>query len=189
MPLINKPTRVTGTNATAIDHILTNAFLNKQIKMGIIKDKISDHFSIFLIADPITSSEKNNNNKRTHLYKRIINTTTTENFKNISTKKPGILSKKLTIIMKPIATFCSIVPHFMRKVFQNQKSRLKKNLISPWITKGIMKSSKQKQNLYNKFLKSRTKEKEAVYKAYKNLFEAIRKKLKRKYYSELFAKY
>ena len=58
MPLINKPTRVTGTNATAIDHILTNAFLNKQIKMGIIKDKISDHFSIFLIADPITSSEK-----------------------------------------------------------------------------------------------------------------------------------
>ena len=91
--------------------------------------------------------------------------------------------------MKPIATFCSIVPHFMRKVFQNQKSRLKKNLISPWITKGIMKSSKQKQNLYNKFLKSRTKEKEAVYKAYKNLFEAIRKKLNRKYYSKLFAKY
>ena len=54
-----------------------------------------------------------------------------------------------------------------------------KNLISPWITKGIMKSSKQKQKLYNKFLKSRTKENEVIYKAYKNLFEVIRKKIEK----------
>ena len=53
-----------------------------------------------------------------------------------------------------------------------------------------MKSSKQKQKLYNKFLKPRAKENEMVYKAYKNLFEAIRKKkTKLNYYSELFAKY
>ena len=48
-----------------------------------------------------------------------------------------------------------------------------------------MKSSKQKQKLYNKFLKLRTKENEVTYKPYKNLFEAIRKKSKRTYYSEL----
>ena len=48
-----------------------------------------------------------------------------------------------------------------------------------------MKSSKQKQKLYNKFPKSRTKENEVTYKAYKNLFEAIRKNSKRTYYSEL----
>ena len=47
-----------------------------------------------------------------------------------------------------------------------------------------MKSSKQKQNLYNKFLKltrkeiKRTKEIEIIYKAYENLFETIRKNLK-----------
>ena len=52
-----------------------------------------------------------------------------------------------------------------------------------------MKSPKQKQKLYNKFLKSRIKENEVIYKAYKNLFEAIRKKSKRNYYSELSAKY
>ena len=45
--LINKPTRVTRTNATKIDHILANTFLNKQIETGIIKNGISDHFSIF----------------------------------------------------------------------------------------------------------------------------------------------
>ena len=30
IPLINKPTRVTRTNATAVDRILTNAFLKVQ---------------------------------------------------------------------------------------------------------------------------------------------------------------
>ena len=64
-----------------------------------------------------------------------------------------------------------------------------KNLISSWITKEIMKCSNQKQILWTKFLKSRTKEHEVIYKAYKNLFEAIRKKSIRTYYSELFAKY
>ena len=64
-----------------------------------------------------------------------------------------------------------------------------KKLISPWITKGIMKSCKQKQKLYNKFLKLRTKENEVIYKAYKNLFEAIRKKSERTYKSELLVRY
>ena len=52
-----------------------------------------------------------------------------------------------------------------------------------------MKSCKQKQKLYNKFLKLRTKENEVIYKAYKNLFEAIRKKSERTYKSELLVKY
>ena len=64
-----------------------------------------------------------------------------------------------------------------------------KKLISPWITKGIMKSCKQKQKLYNKFLKLRTKENDKIYKAYKNLFEAIRKKSERIYKSELLVRY
>ena len=55
--LISKLTKVTRTNATAIDQILTKAFLNKQIETGIFKTEISQHFPIFLIADPITSSE------------------------------------------------------------------------------------------------------------------------------------
>ena len=88
--------------------------------------------------------------------------------------------------MKATASFCTNLPDFMRKLFKNQKSiSTKKNLIRPWITTRVMKSSKQKQKLYNKFLKLRTKENEVTYKPYKNLFEAIRKKSKRTYYSEL----
>ena len=116
-PLINKPTRVTRTNATAIDHILTNAFLNKQIETGIIKTEISDHFRIFLITDPITSNEIKS--KRTLPYKRTINTTITKILRTFWQEKPGIILRKLIILMKPRENFCMISPHFMRKLFQN----------------------------------------------------------------------
>ena len=49
IPLIIKPTRVTRINATTINHILTNAFLNKQIETGIINTEIWNHFLVFLI--------------------------------------------------------------------------------------------------------------------------------------------
>ena len=71
MPLLNTPTRVTKKNATAIELILTNAFLNKRIKTGMIKTKISDHFVIFLITNPFTLSETKN--KRTLLYNGTTN--------------------------------------------------------------------------------------------------------------------
>ena len=50
----------------------------------------------------------------------------------------------------------------------------------PWITLGIRKSSKRKQRLYEKFLKTRTAKSEAEYKTYTNMFETIRRKSKRK---------
>ena len=55
--------------------------------------------------------------------------------------------------------------------------------------KGISKSFKRKQKLYEKFLKHQTRETELAYKSYKNLFESIKKKSKKKYYSEVIATY
>ena len=36
IPAINKPTRITKTNATLIDHILTNDFVNTDSSTGIV---------------------------------------------------------------------------------------------------------------------------------------------------------
>ena len=44
IPTINKPTRVTRKTATAIDHILTNSFVDRVFKTVIFKSNISDHF-------------------------------------------------------------------------------------------------------------------------------------------------
>ena len=51
MPVIKKPTRVTKTTATAIDHIFINSVTTTKFKTGIIKSDISDHFPIFFVAD------------------------------------------------------------------------------------------------------------------------------------------
>ena len=48
-PVINRPTRITKTSETAIDHILTNTILEFEVHSGIIKNDISDHFDIFCV--------------------------------------------------------------------------------------------------------------------------------------------
>ena len=58
-----------------------------------------------------------------------------------------------------------------------------KNVFNPWMTKGLQKSSKKKQKLYDKFLKSKTNENEKKYKTYKSLFEILKEKSKKIYYS------
>ena len=58
------------------------------------------------------------------------------------------------------------------------------NYFKPWITKGIVKSSKKKQKLNKKYLKNRNPQNLASYKTYKNFFETIKIKSNKNYYSE-----
>ena len=51
IPIINKPTRVTKRNATAIDHIITNSYLSSKLKTGIIRTDIPDDLPIFLVSE------------------------------------------------------------------------------------------------------------------------------------------
>ena len=70
-------------------------------------------------------------------------------------------------------------------VFQKTKFKIKSNnKANPWITKVIAKSSKRKQKLCEKFLKSRSIQNEKIYKGYRKLFVTIIMNSKRKYYSE-----
>ena len=57
------------------------------------------------------------------------------------------------------------------------------------MTKGLVKSSKKKQRLYENCLKNRIPEKELNYKQYKTLFESTKKKSNKNYYSDLIDSY
>ena len=57
------------------------------------------------------------------------------------------------------------------------------------MTGGLKKSSKRKQKLYNKFLKSRSTADDLNYKIYKNFFQKLIKKAKITYYSNQLNKY
>ena len=61
------------------------------------------------------------------------------------------------------------------EAFPKVKIKIKsKSFLSPWITKGILKSSKRKKKLYEKFLKNKTYSNEINYKTYKNVFKTIK---------------
>ena len=49
LPLILRPTGVTKTTVTTIDHIITDTILKNKIQSEIVKTNISDHFPIFPI--------------------------------------------------------------------------------------------------------------------------------------------
>ena len=76
------------------------------------------------------------------------------------------------------------------KHFPLKKMKLKtKDLKSPWIIAGIQKSSKRKQRFYTKFLKNRNQKNETECKNYKKLFEFIKRRSKKLYFSKLTLKY
>ena len=56
-PLVTKPTRVTASSATLIDHILSNNIdVSYGHTQGILCTSISDHFAVFHIAGNMSTS-------------------------------------------------------------------------------------------------------------------------------------
>ena len=91
-------------------------------------------------------------------------------------------------------------PNEAYKTFQNVFSKLyeiafpkkkvdSKTLLSAWITRDIIKSSKRKQKLYERFLKKRNSVNKDNYKTFTRLFESIKEKSKNNYYHNLLMTY
>ena len=53
IPIINKSTSVTKKTATAIDHIITNCFIDTNFKTAIFKSDINDYFPICVSLSPM----------------------------------------------------------------------------------------------------------------------------------------
>ena len=75
----------------------------------------------------------------------------------------------------------------MTSRFQNRKLKLNSRAIRAL---GLLKVLQNLQKrLYEKFLKNRTPQNEETYKTYKNLFETIKRRSKKKFYSEKLQKF
>ena len=181
IPTINKPTRVGKNSATAIDHIITDYVLTCDFKTAILKTDLTDNFPIVIALKNYGPSQKHSNTK--HKYKRSYNE---EDIKAFNQRLLSVNWDEVKNCDDPneaykqfFNIFNSIYDLYFPKVFVRLKA---KHIQSPWITKGIAKSSKRKQELYEKFLKHLTRETELAYKSHKNLFESLKKKAKKKYY-------
>ena len=179
IPRINKPTRVTKYTATALDNIITNFILNSDFKSAILKTDLCDHFPITFInefiRDPTLTYD---------MEKCICKWDFTEKHALFETSWDSV-----KIFKQPNKAynnkFLEIFTELYEKHFPERKIKIKpKRALSPWITNDIAKLSKRKQKLYEKFLKCCTPINKANYKAYKNMFEMIKPKSKKRFYSE-----
>ena len=140
VPIVNKPTRVTKNNARLIDYIITNSFTDQENLTGILKTDISDHFPIFNIS---TKHGLDSNYKKVTIKKRIINA-------DLIQEPRDILSEvnwgNLHLTSNPNDAY-----EYFLKVFSGiydlafplkTISVKKKTLQKPWMTKGLLKSSK-----------------------------------------------
>ena len=150
---------------------------------GIITADISDHFPIFLISKDLMLDSSN---EPIHITKREINDKSIAYFKTLL----SIVDWKQVLNENSPNNahneFLKIFLGLYNEAFPKQKIKIKrKSFNSPWMTKGLVKSSKKKQRLYVKFLKNRNPEKELNYKQYRTLFESLKKKSEKTYYSDL----
>ena len=132
IPTIKKPTRVTRKMAAAIDHTLSNSFINTAIKTGIIKSDVSDHFPVCLF---IPSGEVFVETEIVYKYKRIINDETIEaSTQNLYEKNLNDIES----IRNPKDAYSIFIEKFRTmydKHFPLKNIKLKtKDLKSHWIT-------------------------------------------------------
>ena len=84
---------------------------------------------------------------------------------------------------KAYETFHFIFSDLYDTAFPKREIEIKTQYLQPpRITRGLQKSSKRKQRLYEKFFKSRATENETICKKYKYLFQKIKKKSETSYY-------
>ena len=187
IPLITKPTRVTQTSETIIDHIFTNDFSSQNLLSGVITTDISDHFPIFIVNKEVKSDKASN---KIEVMKRNLSQSNVNKF--ITSLQSTDWN---TVLNDPdpqsaYSKFVSIYQAVYDKECPLKKQLVKeKTLRCPWMTPGLLKSSKRKQKLYNKFLKNKSIVNEQNYKVYKGFFEKIKKTSKQRHYAGLLEKY
>ena len=149
--------------------------------MGILKLYIWDHFPIFLIAK---TEKKMTPEGKVQITKRLINNKTKEKFKNALQEmtRDDVIGSKQTD--SAYEAFLNKFTSLYDKIFEKfVVTVISKTLKNPWITKGILQSSKTKQS------KSKTYEHEISYKNYRKLFGSIKKRAKSQYYSKMILHY
>ena len=156
IPLINKPTRVTSSSTTLIDNMCTNAFFEPSLKKAIIKTSISDHFPVIAA---LNISKVKTEEKYKSITKRIFTVNNKTNFFNELNTVDWLGLENCKSTNATYDKFHEMFYNVYDKNFPKITKKVRiKDLRTPWFTKGMKKSSRIKQKLYIKFLKTKTKQ-------------------------------
>ena len=124
--------------------------MNEKYLTGIVKTDISDHFPVFLVTD----TKVNKTEKSRFVFKREI---IGDNIKIFKEKLQSVNWTSVLNNIEPNSAFNDFLEIFLlhyNTIFPMRRIQIKtKNLENSWITRGIIKSSKKNQKLYEKYLK------------------------------------
>ncbi|XP_065662556.1 uncharacterized protein LOC136085195 [Hydra vulgaris] len=186
LSVINEPTRVNRTSATAIDNIFINNLLETSFEAGIFKTDISDHFPIYITIKNIKVIP-NDQPKILYINKRNLSTHSKNNFTNKLYLENWSDVYKSQNANEACNLFLDKFQEIFNEACPNEVLKIKtKTLANPWMDKTLIKCSRTKQKLYNKFLKNKSTTNEKNYKAYNYFYIDLLKKTKKNYYSKQF---
>ena len=183
-PHILKPTRITNHSATLIDNIFFNSLEHHTVS-GNILSGITDHLPNFIIINKLSALP--NNSK---IYKRDYSSINKDKIdaelKNIDWNDVlSVDGKDVSTVFQSFHTkICEIVDKHA-PVLQLTRKEVK-CLVKPWVTKGIKKSIKLKQKLYQNYLKSGSPYYLTKYRYYRNRISSLIKRSKQNYYNDYF---
>jgi hypothetical protein len=182
IPVITKPTRVTHTSATLIDHIYTNNVACRS-KSGVLITDMADHFGIFCIFETQSDS-----NLPKYVYKRSFKEKNMTKFRQLIKQYDFSDIYLQTNPNDAYNIFLKIVQTFYEQSFPKKQTLISKKYIKrePWVTKGLLTSSINKAKLHKKKLSNPTEHNICKYKTYNKLYNKTRRIIKIRYYHELF---
>jgi len=183
LPLITKPTRITLHSATLIDHIYTNK-TDVHATSGIVVTDVSDHFGVFAIITRPKHADNTQNKKMFRSYSEA----NINNFNNILN---DIDYTDVLALNCPNAAYNKFIEHYLyafELAFPIKQSKLCKKYLkhTPWITKGLVKSSLTKSKLLKKKIRQPTPHHINTYKAFYSIYNNLLRKSKAMYYNEQF---
>ena len=182
--------RVAASSTTLLDLVVTNGICRK-INSGIIRSDVSDHFPVFCA---VTNKLTSKNQLASETFYRDMKQFWADDYRkdlfslltNFVSALPRITANNFNSIFDTFAKTVAdaINRHaLLKKAFRKQ---IRLNL-TPWITKGIMISFKNKQKIYKThFINSDTFQKQ-FYNTYANKLTKVNFKSKQLYFQdELF---
>ena len=178
LQVITKPTRVSQTSASCIDHILTNK-INPSYNSYILTSKLSDHFPILYTRDSCRAQ---------HFPPNVMSRNFSEEnilkFKNNLSRLHWVDVLSCTDAQVAYTTFLDQLMALYDIHFPISSKKFNKNIhaFEKWMTAGLLVSRRKKIKLCNLSLKSPSILNVANYKTFRNIYNLTVRASKKKFF-------
>ncbi len=184
--MVDKPTRITPSGGTCLDHIYSNLHCDN-VENYIVQADVSDHYGTFSKINDIVFDDPDSTDvyyRRTTLsdpeweeFNAELDSSLQHIHSNFVSHNPDNLANVIT------KTYRSLIDKYMP--LKKLSNKRKRNSDKPWITQGLKKSVWTKFKLYKKAKKSGSTSDWQKYKKYLNVLTRAKQKAEQIHYKNL----